>query len=297
VGKDVGELCGIEPVGVKATDDIAQIVALEPDAVLYMPVKWDVDDMVRMLEAGINIVTTASFITGRSYGEQEMVRLRTAAEMGGVSIYGTGINPGLASVVALAASAACREVKRISVYEAADCTGYESARQWKVLGFGSPPDRPDLAERAQRRTAVFGDSIEMMAAALKVPLDDREFRLELGLATKDLDLGYMEIAEGTVCGMNFVWTGVVAGKPLIEMGLRWRLGNSMEPNWEINHGYTIEIDGIPDVRLRFIPDENDYTAGTSNPAVNAVPAVVAARPGIVLAGDLPLIAAGSIASD
>jgi hypothetical protein len=225
-----------------------------------------------------------------------MVDLREAAERGGASIYGTGINPGLASVVALAASATCRQVERISVSEAADCTGYESARQWKVLGFGSPPDRPDLAERAQRRTAVFGDSLEMMAAALRVKLEDRAFRLELGLATKDLDLGYMEIPKGTVCGMNFVWTGIVAGKPLLELGLKWRLGNSMEPNWDIAHGYTIEIDGIPQVRLRYIPDENDYSAGTANPAVNAVPAVVAARPGLVLAGDLPLIVAGSVAS-
>ena len=52
VGRDVGELCGVAPVGVLATDDVDALLALEPDCVIYNP-KWpDVDVLVRILEVG-----------------------------------------------------------------------------------------------------------------------------------------------------------------------------------------------------------------------------------------------------
>src|SRR5262245_51923311 len=57
-GKDAGELCGLPPIGVKATRDIDTILALKPDCILYMPESTDVDDVCRILESGANIVTT-----------------------------------------------------------------------------------------------------------------------------------------------------------------------------------------------------------------------------------------------
>ncbi len=299
VGKDVGELCGVPPVGVTATDDIDELIALEPDVVLYMPQLPDVDHMIRLLEAGINLISTSYFITGHSFGEDNVARLREAAERGGVSLYGSGINPGLASVVALTAAAACREIERISVFEAVDCTSYESAEAWQALGFGSPPDTPGIAEISKQAMLVFQETIEMMATALHAELDEVRFTPQFGVATKDLDLGYMKIAEGNVCGINGRWQGIVGGKPLLEMGLLWRLGDAMEPDWPIEHGYVMEIRGVPNIRVRyeleFGGDPEEYVAApTANPAVNAIPAVVAARPGLVTAIELPLITATSI---
>ena len=196
VGRDVGELCGLPPLGITTTGEIEAIVALRPDAVLYMPLMWNVDDMVRLLEAGINVISTASFITGRSYGEAAMVRLHQAAESGGVSLYGSGINPGLASVVALTSAAACREVERISIHEAVDCTPYASPETWRALGFGAPPDTPGLADIMRQRMLAFADAMEMMAQALHVELDEVRFLPEMGVAKRDLDLGYMQIDRG-----------------------------------------------------------------------------------------------------
>src|SRR3546814_18154492 len=95
------------------------------------------------------------------------------------------------------------------------------------------------------------DAIEMMAGALGVELDEVTYRLDLGLATKDVDLGFMQIPEGTICGMNGVWTGVYQGKALLEIGLLWRLSADMEPYWEVSgHGQVIECYGPPSLRLR-----------------------------------------------
>ncbi|NUU25935.1 MAG: dihydrodipicolinate reductase [Streptomycetaceae bacterium] len=297
IGKDVGHLCGGEPLGVMATGDIAEIVALRPDVVLYTPLLWDVDAMVRLLEAGINVISTANFITGHSYGDADMNRLHDAAVRGGASLYGTGINPGLASAIALTAAAACREVAHVSIREAADCTHYASPETWTALGFGSPPDTPGLADRAKERQLVFQDAVEMTAKALGITLDEVRYVPEFGVATEDLDLGYMRIPQGTVCGLDGVWQGIVGGRPVVELGLRWRLGNAMTPDWPINEGYSIEIQGVPDIRVRCEIDpagSGEHGASTANPAVNAVPAVVAARPGLVTVDELPLITAGSV---
>src|SRR3954462_13319052 len=70
VGVDVGELVGIEPLGVAATDDVAALLSLQPDCVVYNPMFPSVDELVRILEAGINVVATAAFITGRNLGAE-----------------------------------------------------------------------------------------------------------------------------------------------------------------------------------------------------------------------------------
>jgi hypothetical protein len=302
VGQDVGELCGLgQKIGIAATNDLAAILALRPDCVLYMPLEWVVDDMVRLLEAGINVVSTANFITGKSYGEKDMFRLDEAARRGGVSLYGSGINPGLANVLGLVSTAVCRRVDRVSVLESVDATAYASAQTWLDIGFASPPDSPGLYEKARKRMLVFLDSVEMMAAALEVALDEVRFDVEFGTATKDLDLGYMKIGKGTICGLKGVWSGIVNGRAVIELGLCWRLGDAMEPNWPTEEGYVIEIDGVPSVRARYAiqypANLTDFGIATANPAVNAIRAVVAARPGLVTADQLPLVmASGFVAT-
>lgn len=300
VGSDVGDLCGLGKLGITATNDLDAILALRPDCVLYMPLQWVVDDMVRLLEAGVNVVSTANFITGKSYGETDMRRLDAAARQGGVSLYGTGINPGLANVLGLVATAVCRRVDRVSVLESVDATAYASAQTWLDIGFASPPETPGLYERARTRMLVFLDAVEMMASALEVELDEVGFDVEFGTATKDLDLGYMKIGKGTICGLKGVWSGRVKGKAVIELGLCWRLGDAMEPNWPTEEGYVVEVDGVPSVRARFAihypANLTDFGVATANPAVNAIRAVVAAPPGLVTADQLPLVtAAGFVA--
>jgi hypothetical protein len=298
VGRDVGELCGIDELGITTTDDIEAILALRPDCVLYMPLQWVVDDMVRLLEAGVNVVSTANFITGKSYGEAEMRRLEAAARRGGASLYGTGINPGLANVLGLVSTAVCRRVDRISVLESVDATAYASAQTWLDIGFASPPETPGLYDKARTRMLVFLDAVEMMAATLEIRLDGVRFDVEFGVAKKDLDLGYMQIGKGTICGLKSVWSGIVNGKSVIELGLLWRLGDAMEPDWPTEEGYVIEIDGIPSVRARYAihyPENlTDFGIATADPAVNAIRAVVAAPPGIVTADRLPLVTAAGL---
>ena len=70
VGRDVGELCGLDPIGVIATDDVDALLDLHPDCVIYTPLHPDVDELSRILRAGVNVVTTSAFLNGRSLGER-----------------------------------------------------------------------------------------------------------------------------------------------------------------------------------------------------------------------------------
>ena len=117
VGQDAGVLAGIDPVGVPATRDIDALIALAPDCVSYNPVWPNVDELVRLLEAGINVSSTAAFITGHALGEEARERLEAACARGGASMFGSGMNPGMANLLALVSAGICDRVDKISVLE------------------------------------------------------------------------------------------------------------------------------------------------------------------------------------
>ena len=121
------------------------------------------------------------------------------------------------------------------------------------------------------------------------------------LSTTELDLGSWRIPAGCVAGGAASWQGRVGGRTLVELNVRWKKAPVLEPDWQIQDGYTIEVQGLPTIRstLQFLPPP-DFQAKsladfmvighimTAMPAINAIPRVVAAPPGIVTYTDLPL---------
>jgi 2,4-diaminopentanoate dehydrogenase len=301
VGVDVGELAGTDPIGVIATDDKAALVALKPDCVVYNP-KWpDVDDLVMLLEAGINVVATAGFITGHSLGEGRQ-RIQAAGERGGASIFGSGMNPGLANLLGIVSAHICDRIDHISVLESVDSTGYDSADTELSVGYARPIDDPELPAMVAKGTAVFSDAVWLTADALGLELDDVRCVAEFAQTTEDLDLGSWSIKAGHVAGVAATWQGIVSGRPVIELKTRWRKGRTLEPDWKVEHGYVVDIQGLPSVhtKLEIFPPKDfvahsfqDYMVlgmvMTSLPALNAVAETVAAKPGIVTYLDLPLL--------
>src|SRR4029453_9457914 len=137
VGRDVGELCGIDAIGVTATDDIDRLLALKPDCVVYNPMWPDTDEVVRILEAGVNVVSTAAFINGRGLGA-DRDRIVDARERGGSSMFGTGISPGFVELVGIAVAGICDRIDKITINEASDTTFYDSPETERPAGFGRP---------------------------------------------------------------------------------------------------------------------------------------------------------------
>jgi hypothetical protein len=300
VGRDVGELCGIEPLGLKATDDVGALLALRPDCVVYNPMWPSIDELVRILEAGVNVVSTAAFINGRRLGPDRK-RLVDACERGRSSLFGTGVNPGFAELLGIVVAGVCNRVDKVTVSEAAHTALYDSPATEMPAGFGRPMGDPGLQAMTAEATAVFGEAVAMVADALGVELDDVVCEAEYAKTTTDLDLGSWKIAAGCVAGVAASWQGRVNGRTVVELNVRWKKAASLEPDWQIEDGWLVEVQGLPTVRtkVQFLPPP-DFQAKsladfmvlglimTAMPAINAIPAVVAARPGIVSYPDLQL---------
>ena len=293
VGKDVGTLCGMEPLGITASNDIDALLALKPDCVSYMPQFPNVDEMEKILASGCDIVSTAYFMTGTQFGKDEVARLRAATIKGGSSIYGGGVNPGHANVIALVASAGCSRIDKISVLESVDATPYESAGTWTAIGFGLPVDDPSAPPLAERAMPSFKEAVEMMANALKIDVDEIRFDVEYAAATEDVDLGYMKIGKGCISGLRCCWSARVNGKAVIELKVAWKLGTKLSPNWPVEEGWLIEIQGHPNIRCKYQQTggtrDFDPATLTAMPMIHAIPHVYAAAPGIITADQLPLV--------
>jgi 2,4-diaminopentanoate dehydrogenase len=302
VGRDVGELCGIDPLGVVATNDIDALLGLKPDCVVYNPMWLDVGELERILSAGVNVVATAAFITGHNLGD-ERDRLTEACQRGASTMFGTGISPGFAELLAIVSATICDRVDKITVNEAADTTFYDSPATEIPVGFGKPIDHPQLQSMTELGTAVFGEAVRMVADALGVQLDEVRCDAEYAQTTADLDLGSWTIAAGCVAGVAASWKGIRQERVIVELNVRWRKGQTLEPDWEIEQdGWVIQIDGRPTVtaKIGFLPPP-DFEAETiadfmvlghimtAAPPINAIPAVVAAAPGIATYNDLPLV--------
>jgi len=300
VGKDVGELCGIDPVGVAATDDVEALLALEPDCVVYNPMWPEVDEVVRILAAGVDVVSTAAFINGKG-NPADRRRIVDACEAGGSTIFGTGISPGWIELLGITTAGICDRIDKITIDEASDTTMYDSPATEIPCGFNRPIDDPELPGMAAEGTAVFGEAVAMVADALGVHLDDIVCEAEYAEATEDVVMDSWTIPKGHVAGVAASWQGRVGDRTVVELNVRWKKGQTLEPNWTIEEGHVIQVDGLPTVRVKvdYLPPP-DFEATTfadfmvlgmimtAMPAVNAIPLVVDAPPGIKTYVDLPL---------
>src|SRR4051812_25701721 len=283
VGRDVGVLCGIDPVGVAATDDVDALLALRPDCVVYNPMWQDVDELVRILEAGVNVVSTAAFINGRRLGP-DRDRIVASCERGGSSMFGTGISPGFVELMAIATAGICDRIDKITINEASDTTLYDSPTTEIPAGFGRPIDDPELPGMAAEGTAVFGEAVAMLADALGVELDEIVCEAEYAQTTEDLVMESWTIPAGCVAGVAASWQGRVGDRTVVELTVRWKKGTTLDPDWQISEGHVVQIDGLPPVRttLEYLPPP-DFEATTfqdfmvlgmimtAMPAINAIP--------------------------
>jgi len=300
VGRDVGTLCGLDPLGVIATDDVDALLALRPDCVVYNPMWPSIDELVRILEAGVDVVSTAAFVNGRRLGPDRQ-RLVDACARGGASLFGTGISPGFVELLGIALAGISDRIDKVTIREEAHTAGYDSPATEMPAGFGRPIDDPALPSMTEAGTAVFGEAVAMLADALGVELDRVVCEAEYARAVTDIDLGSWRIAAGCVAGIAARWQGRVGERTVIELSFRWKKGVPLEPDWQIEDGHVIEVQGRPTViaKLQFLPPP-DFEARsladfmvlghvmTAMPAINAIPIVVTAPPGIVTYADLPL---------
>ena len=309
VGRDAGELVGAGAIGVLTTGTVEEIIAAGPDCVTFHGVFPDLDLYEHVLEAGINIVTTADWITGHHRdanhrhpsGHTESEVIEAACRRGASTFYGTGMNPGLAQILTIAHSTDVADVEHVLCKESVDVSCHHSVETWHAVGFGLDVGDPRVPGMLEQYTRVFEDAVRLMADCMRIELDAVRFEYELGACTKDVDLGWYRLPRGSLGGCYLKYVGVVGETPRVEMHLEWQMTPFTDPHWDIQACYITQIDGDPCIfskHMIFPKRGADLSSPaafaslgmtiTGLPALNAIRAVVAAPPGIVTSADLPL---------
>ncbi len=297
VGRDAGALADRPPTGVTATSDVEALLDLVPDCVNYMPRAIDYQLVETMLRRGINVVTTGDFLTG-THHPAELPALKEAAQEGRATFLGTGFEPGFINVVAGFLTGACRRVRSVKLVETLDCTTYPIPDVWKVLGFGKTPREPvtQIDPATQRYGLGYFETLDMIAAMLGTELDSKEAFVEPAVLTRDLDLGWVNYAAGTAGGQRRTYRGYRGGRPVIELAICWTMSDdALDPKWTDPKGFSVVIEGEPrvDATIRFgKPGEDVMTVlmdSTAVAAVNAIPFLCEAQPGVITPIDLPVM--------
>ncbi|HVX17377.1 MAG TPA: hypothetical protein VHA73_05035 [Acidimicrobiales bacterium] len=298
VGSDAGELCGTADTGVLATDDPDAIVAGDADCVLYMPQGCDVDQICALLAAGKNVVTTrGEFHRPASMDPDARRRVEAACTAGGASIHSTGSSPGfITEAVPLVLASIQRRLDFLAVDEFANLSRRDSPELlFSLMGFGRPPGEFDQ-RRADHFLHSFAPSLAVVGDAIGLPLDGFESSGSLAVAAARTEILAGVIEAGTVAGQRTTVTGTHGGRPLVQFRATWYCTTDLDPEWDVQpNGWHVSVQGDTplEVDLRF-PVPLDQLAATTpgytaHRAVNAVPYVCAADPGIRTSVDLPQI--------
>ena len=300
-GRDAGDLCGLPPTGVLATNDVAAIVATPADCVLYMRQGTDIDELCALLESGKNVVTTrGDFHHPRTMDAGIRARVEAACRAGDTSIYSTGSSPGFVTeALPIPLLTMSRRLDCLTIDEFADMASRNSPDLlFNVMGYGVSPGQFD-----QRKVDYvkhdFATSLHQLADALGIEIDDWHAFGELSAATKDTQIAAGLIEAGTVAAQRITIEGRQNGTARLRFRANWYVSSDIEAtDWALREsGWRICVEGDTpmEVNVTFPVSPEDYpnvTPGfTAHRAVNAVSVVCAAEPGIRTTMDMPQVVA------
>ncbi|MGW0182441.1 NAD(P)H-dependent amine dehydrogenase family protein [Nocardia sp. NPDC003345] len=309
-GRDAGELAGLDlRTGVAASTDAATLLALEPDCVVYTAMADNrlieaLTDLRTILEAGVNVAASAPVFLQYPWQvlpADLLTPIEEAAAAGGASLFVNGIDPGFANdLLPLALAGTCQRVDQVRCMEILDYATYDNAAvMFDIMGFGKPLDETPMLLQPGVLSLAWGSVVHQLAAGLGVELDAVTETHERIPAPEDFEITAGPIAAGTTAGVRFEVRGMVGDRVVTVLEHITRLRADIAPEWphpaQDGGSYRVEVTGEPNYALDLClsSDNGDHNhaglVATAMRVVNAVPAVVAAAPGIRTTLDLPLV--------
>ena len=291
-----------------ATNDADALLALKPDCIVHTAMADNrlfeaIDDLARFLRAGIDVVSSGPvFLQWPEgvVGPEMSDPVVNAAQEGGASLFVNGVDPGFANdVLPLTLTGISERIDEVRCVEVLNYNTYDQAMVlFDIMGFGGSIDEVPFILSPGILTTAWGSVVRQIAAGLDVELDGIEEWHERVAAPEAFTVDAGRIEKGTTAGMHFEVRGMKDGRAVVVLEHATRLRDDLAPDWPQPAGdgcYRVIVSGEPNytLDLQLLGSDGDHnTAGlkaTAMRLVNAVPAVVAARPGLVTALDLPLI--------
>lgn len=265
-GVDIGELVGLEPVGVRATTDRDEILAVDADCVIFTPRPLDPEandrDALDLLESGKNVVTTWSYHYPPMRGGDLAARLDEACRKGGSTVHGTGVHPSfMVERLVMTLTGLMLEVDHIRFVEAVDVSQALAGMGPEIVtgvGFGRDPagfgpDDPGAALAAP----YYRDVIGYVGKAL-FDAEPGDIRVEHGFSGVAADEDWispgLHVPKGTASTISHVHRGYIGEQHFFTNEEHWYLGGNNRHLGDGNvpfggfagsSNYIIEIDGKP----------------------------------------------------
>jgi hypothetical protein len=308
VGRDAGDLCGLPETGIVATSRVEDLLALKPDCFSYFGVgvadlEAGLSIAERFLEAGVCVVTTSlsPLIFPHALDPALRERVESACEQGASTIFSTGIEPGFASdLLPYNLMTIVDELDVLHIQEIADYSHYGVEYvQRQVFGFGQPMGFEPLLFMGDRLMQTWKGVVTGMARDIGVALDDVVQETEQAPAHIDLDTAFGRVKAGTVGAVRFALKGMAAGRPLIVMEHINYLHDDIAPEWGRGGAgkgtvYRVLVKGRPNLNCELVLDSEGGRIATAMRAINAIPTVIEARPGILEPLEVPARPSGNI---
>ncbi len=294
---------------ITASTDLDAVLATGPQCAVYTAMADNrlpdaLDDYRRILSAGVNVVGSSAVFLQYPWEvlPQEMLApIEDAAREGNSSLFVNGIDPGFANdLLPLALAGTCQSIQQIRCMEIVDYATYDSATvMFDVMGFGKPIDEIPMLLQPGVLSLAWGSVVHQLAAGLGIELDEVAERHVREPAPEDFEIASGHIPKGSAAALRFEVLGMVDGEPAVVLEHVTRLRDDLCPDWpqpaQAGGSYRIELTGEPsyavDVCLSSPNGDHNHAGlvATAMRVVNAIPAVVAAPPGIRTTLDLPLV--------
>ncbi len=293
-GKDLGEVIGVENTGVIVTNKPETVLDKEKvDVVVIATTSWtgkQMPDLRKILKAGINCISIAEEMSTPEAQNPELAKeLDELAKANGVSILGTGVNPGyVLDLMVVMLTGGCHEVERIEASRVNDLSPY-GPTVMETQGVGTSPEA--FRAGVEAGTIVghvgFPESIRMISDAVGLGVDRIEEIREPIVSSVRRETPHVVIEPGMVAGCAHIGIGYRGDKEVIRLIHPQQVHPQLEGQ---DTGDYINIYGTPEVHMAITPE---YAGGiaTQGIAVNMIPHVFAATPGLKRMIDMPTPAA------
>lgn len=239
------------------------------------------DQLLEAMSHGLHVVSTCEELAFPWFNHPEIAdKLEAAAQRAGVSIVGTGVNPGfvLDRLVATLGQV-CGAVSHAKVSRTVDARTRREALQRKVGAGLSEEEFFSLVDQGRIGHVGLVESAALCALGLGLDCDDYEEELTPVFADEDIAGGAFLVKKGQVAGMHQVAVALDDGQERVRLELTIALGAD-EP------GDVIEIDADPKVKV-LIPGGLPGDRATAHLVVNAAPRMTASQPGLLTVLELP----------
>ena len=293
VGKDMYEVLGIERGDKKEviiSENIDEVLDQDVDLCLLATDSYTAKAFPRLklaLEKKVNVISTAEEMAFPQAQNPELaIEIDRIAKENGVSVLGTGINPGMIMDLLVVCLTGCMtEVEHIEAKRVNSLSPFGPAVM-EEQGVGIPVDEfnKGVEDGTMAGHVGFAESIAMIGDAIGWEVEKFEQQMKPIITNVDRTSPYGFAAAGDVAGVNMTGQGYVDGEVKIDMIHPQQIEPEMEGTFT---GDYIKIKGSPEVNMSINP-EVDGGIGTIAMCVNMIPQVINSHPGLKTMLDLPV---------